>query len=84
MLTEQLNTNDESEECPVCYTMITKKNVPLARFFTCVHVLCHTCYNGLVENICPMCRALTPRKTTFLAAVAQINRNIDERLFNYR
>lgn len=47
----------EAQDCPVCYTTISGKNVPLAKYFNCTHILCHRCLRSLRNELCPLCRA---------------------------
>ena len=56
---EQSETNETGEgcECPICYNVISERNVPHARFFQCEHTMCANCHNHLRNRICPLCRA---------------------------
>ena len=51
----------KKNECPVCYDIIDKEDVPNLRFFDCNHILCNDCYKQLIKYKCPLCRAF-PKK----------------------
>lgn len=40
------------EECPICLTPIHKMHT-----YPCGHIICRTCFEGIKDDRCPMCRA---------------------------
>mgnify|MGYP001431663008 CR=1 FL=1 len=66
---------EEGCECPICYDMISRRNVENSLFFQCQHFICAACHGNLLNRICPICRA-EPR--------IENNNILNENINNYR
>ena len=49
--------SEDNDDCPVCYSTISGKNISLAKHFDCTHILCFRCLEKLHHETCPLCRA---------------------------
>jgi len=43
-------------ECPICIDSFDINNIVYP--FQCRHNLCITCFNGIINHICPLCRSI--------------------------
>lgn len=49
------NANSESNECGICYDVITDGEREIVRL-DCSHFLCRVCFQKLIKSCCPFCR----------------------------
>lgn len=81
MDTESINVTISSDECPICFEVLTQDNITKTN---CNHIYCFNCINQLIENNninCSLCRTEVKnyKNKNDNFKIIKINNNVNSR-----